>query len=165
MNFKGHIIAGTIVGLCSSLVASAFAGATPSLQFQIVVITASFSLMPDLDVSSIPQRWFYRCIFVLLIYLAMNNQYKAATLIAISSITPILSHHRSWTHSLWSAIFVPCAFILMYNFLTTPSHYNDFLIISNVTSILKANMWFIIAASLGWLTHLYVDYKLGKGFK
>ena len=160
MNFKGHIVAGTIVGLCSGLVAAALTNASTSLQFQIVAITACFSLMPDLDVSSIPQRWFYRIIFVLLLYLAVNHQYKAATLISICAITPLLSYHRAWTHNIWSAIFVPCVFILLYSFLTTTTNYSQFLVINNVTSILRTNMWFIISASIGWLTHLYVDYKL-----
>lgn len=165
MNFKGHMIAGALVGLCSALVAGAIFNVSPALQLQILLITVCFSLMPDLDISSIPQRWFYRFIFVLLIYLASKNQFKAATLIAICSLTPILSYHRSWTHSIWSAIFVPIGFILLYSFLSGSSGYIRFFQTNNIAYILSINMWSILAASIGWLTHLYVDYKLGSSKK
>ena len=42
-----------------------------------------FSLFPDLDTSSVPQRWFFRLVFFSLLYLGWTERYELATLVGV----------------------------------------------------------------------------------
>ncbi len=160
MNFKGHITAGTVAGLGLSFFAHIFLNMHGSILVQIAAITICFGLLPDLDVTSIPQKWFFRFIFFCLIYFAIKHQFQIATLIAIAAITPLLSQHRGWTHNIFSAIFIPAGTILIYYFIASDINFEKFFMPDNVIKILKQETWIIIPATLGWVTHLFVDYKL-----
>lgn len=165
MNFRGHITGGFISGALlttAAFVFSSSAGPQHNLQsvFSIFGVTVFFSLFPDLDVGSIQQRWFYRAIFVLLLYLGHQRYYELATLVAIIAITPILDHHRGWTHSYFSALLVPLVLMDIYEGILAndyPFHNWSF---KHIHAYLKGHLWVVTASIVGWYTHLLLDSKL-----
>jgi membrane-bound metal-dependent hydrolase YbcI (DUF457 family) len=165
MNFKGHITGGFISGALlttAAFVFSSSAGPHHNLLplFPIFGVTVFFSLFPDLDVGSIQQRWFYRAIFILLLYLGYQKYYELATLVAIVAITPILDHHRGWTHNYFSALLVPLFLMGIYECILAkdyPFHNWSF---KHIYEYLKDHLWLVIASIAGWYTHLLLDSKL-----
>ena len=158
-NFRVHLAGAVCAGLAVSVVACFFIKPTPIVFLQLFSIALFFGLFPDLDTDSIPRRWFYRFIVLWLLYLALLHKYELATRIALVSMLPLLSHHRGWTHSILAAIFVPIIAVLTYVFVTSGVSYNVFFALDNIILVCSSYMWFIIAASLGWLTHLLLDYR------
>lgn len=183
MNFKGHVTGGIIVG--TLLAASALALneplnnislggiplgdstlGDPSLNMfaalillgKIFAVTLFFSMFPDLDISSIPQRWFYRALFIILLVMAYKEFYEEATLLALISITPLLDHHRSWTHHFISALLFPVVLACLYEYLLTKAQFLDQWSFEVITNHLKQNIWLVVALIMGWYTHLFLDY-------
>ncbi len=165
MNFTGHIAGGTITA--GSLAAGALVygntiGTSYTIEdsIRIFSVTLFFSLFPDLDITSIPQRWFYRIIFLLLIILGYTGEFEIATLAAIIAITPILDHHHGWTHNLYSPVFVPLILIIIYDMILMKNN----LIFSNPFSAIQLYtqkyFWFFISVMTGWYTHLFLDSKI-----
>lgn len=158
MNFKGHLVVGTIVGLSTGYIISKFLDISIKMQIQITSLIIIFSLLPDLDTNSIPKKWFYRLIFSILFYLAITKQFEAATIIALVSLAPLLSHHRGWTHNFFSALLLPTFLILTYSFFSSNLPYYKFFTIYNMKLILFAHIWIIFSCTLGWVIHLIVDH-------
>lgn len=163
MNFKGHITGGVITG--TALVGSAvlLSGplsipAPPLVLAEIFGIAVFFSLFPDLDISSIPQRWFFRAIFVLLLVLGYYEKFEEATLLALVSITPLLDHHRSWTHSIFSVLLFPFVAACLYEYLLVKDQFFYEISFEPIRDHLIQHPWFVAASVLGWLTHLFLDY-------
>ncbi len=112
--------------------------APPLLLGQIFAVALFFSLFPDLDISSIPQRWFFRGIFVVLLILGYYERFEEATLLAIVAITPLLNNHRSWTHNFFSVLLFPVVIAGIYEYLLTKE------------KIFKVSQW--IGSHSIWLT-------------
>ena len=72
MTFKGHLTGGILAGIGVTGLAARW-GYIPSADYRIWAAvcgtTVFFSLFPDLDTASVPQRWFFRAVFMALIYL------------------------------------------------------------------------------------------------
>lgn len=165
MNFTGHIAGGTVTAgalATGALVYGNTFGTNYTIEdsVRIFSVTLFFSLFPDLDVSSIPQRWFFRAIFVLLIILGYTGEYQLATLVAIIAITPILDHHHGWTHNLYSPILVPFFLILIYDIMLLKNNtlFNTPFYAFN--KYFSNYFWFLISAGAGWYTHLFLDSKI-----
>jgi hypothetical protein len=161
LKFGGHTAGGIIsaTGVTSAYLIYAASGSEGVNIFpvlRIFLITFFFSLFPDLDVSSIPQRWFYRVIFLLLIFLGYLGEFEIATIVAVLAITPILDHHHGWTHNAYSPVIVPIFLILIYHIvlLKNPISFELFGI------FIKNYLWIFLACSLGWYTHLFLDMRL-----
>lgn len=159
MNFKGHITGGATAGIFVVAAASAITQPSPIMQLYLFLVTVFFSLFPDFDISSIPQRWFFRAIFALLIYLGFHGNYQLATMIAVLAITPVLSHHRGWTHSYWAALLTPIALAIFYEYMLAKPSSIDKLSFDKVQGHLATHAWFVIACISGWSTHLILDNK------
>jgi len=164
MNFKGHLTAGIVTGFAVSGLASLFSPVTPWAIFQLTTIATLFALFPDLDTSSIPQRWFYRCVFVLLVILSIQGKYQLAALFAIVALMPILSTHRGWTHSPLAACLSPFVFAFFYEYLLTKPAHVYAVSLDKIFSHVSNHIWYVIACMLGWLSHLLLDSRL-KLFK
>lgn len=164
MNFKGHLIGGIVA---STLVVTGFwtAGhyigvtATPALLGKAALATLFFSLFPDLDVQSVPQKWFYRSLLIVFLYLAYLKKFKLATLFAILGILPLLSYHRGWTHQIWSMIWFPFLLAVAYEYLLSQESFWYSFSIDHVVEYLKTYHWLIISTTVGWATHLFLDTK------
>lgn len=163
MNFKGHITGGIIAGATLTVSAVALGEplglpAPPWVLAQIFAVTVFFSLFPDLDISSIPQRWFFRGIFVLLLVLGYYEYYEEATLLALVAITPLLDHHRSWTHHVLSALLFPVVLACLYEYLLTKNQFFQQWSFERIVFHLQTHLWLVIACIAGWYTHLFLDY-------
>ncbi|MCF6157716.1 MAG: hypothetical protein E3K32_03895 [wastewater metagenome] len=165
MNFKGHItggiVSGTILASATFLLKDFFGGADPLQSvLSIFGITVFFSLFPDVDIGSVLQRWFYRAIFIILLYLGYQKQYELATLIAIIALTPILHHHRGWTHSYIAAFFVPVSLACLYEYILIKDHQSYTWSTRQIYGYMQDHMWVIIACIFGWCTHLLLDSQI-----
>lgn len=131
------------------------AATTAALEFEMLVfpVTLFFSLFPDLDTTSIPQRWSYRVIVLGLLALAYCGRYPEAVALAIIAMLPLLDHHRGWTHQIWAPLLFPVVVIAVYNFV----------VLHTVPTIVQWDQqiyqhWkLIVGLVLGWYTHLVLD--------
>ncbi|MCY3762270.1 MAG: metal-dependent hydrolase [Gemmatimonadetes bacterium] len=97
MSYKGHLEGGLLVAAAVAAVAEG-SGARPETTMGLFATALFFSLFPDLDTSSRPQRWFFKFVFAGLLYLAWAGEYRTATAVAVLALLPVLDHHRGWTH-------------------------------------------------------------------
>ncbi|MFM8454509.1 MAG: metal-dependent hydrolase [Gammaproteobacteria bacterium] len=174
MNFRGHLIGGAVSGLALVLPLAGFyqaqmpGGVGSSMHFKLLGTTLIFSLFPDLDIQSIPQRWFYRSILILLLYLGYLEAYKLALFVSIVAILPLLSGHRGWTHRLWAPLFSPIFLAILYEYFMSQSRFFYKFSLQKAIHSVLLHKWFVFAACVGWFTHLCLDYlpkKLPKKIK
>lgn len=163
MNFRGHVTGGIITGVALATSAVTLSeplgiAAPPLVLGQIFAVTVFFSLFPDLDISSIPQRWFFRAIFILLLILGYYEYYEEATLVALVAITPLLDHHRSWTHNIFSVLVFPLIMACLYEYLLTKDQFFHNWSFEQVSTHLLNHIWLVVACIGGWYTHLFLDY-------
>lgn len=153
-NFAGHAVGGSIaagvVGIVASYTNIPFVENANSLVLSGLVFL--FSLFPDLDTASIPQRWFYRILFFVLCGLFFYKQFETATLLAIVFLVPILHKHRGLTHYFTFSLIFPWIVVFVIN---THIFNNDIIL----NEIFSAFGIYIIAVYIGWWTHLLIDLK------
>jgi len=156
MNFKGHACGGTITSIGSAGAYIALNSNTISLSTHpqpvlfVAGIALFFSLYPDFDTASIPQRWFFRCLFIALCVLFFFKQYLYISILSIISIIPLLHKHRGLTHLYSFSIIFPIAICFVV----------EYYVFGNVLpfkEILIKYGYYIGAAILGWWTHLFLD--------
>ncbi|MBF0279224.1 MAG: metal-dependent hydrolase [SAR324 cluster bacterium] len=169
MNFKGHITGGIITGAAITSTAIFLSKplgipAPPLVLGQIFGVALFFSMFPDLDISSIPQRWFFRAIFAVLLGLSYYDYFEVATLVALVSITPLLDHHRSWTHNVISVLLFPVVLACIYEYLLSKERFFDQWSADQVANHLSNHIWLVIACVSGWYTHLTLDFYQKKRF-
>ncbi len=162
MNFSAHAIGGTVTATAITLgaVATQVVGSEPILWKYTMMIWATgffFSLYPDTDTSSIPQRWFFRGIFVILAFLFFTKQYSLATSIAIVSILPLLDHHRSWTHHPIIPFIFPIIVAVGYEYFYAGQAELYQWSVDGTLHVLSSHVWLVIACIAGWYTHLALD--------
>ncbi len=162
MNFKGHVTGGVVTGVAVTTSAMVLSGpvgipAPPLVLAQVFAVTVFFSLFPDLDISSVPQRWFFRAIFLTLLVLSYYGYYEEATLLALVAISPLLDHHRSWTHNVLSVWIFPFILACIYEYILTKDRFFTSWSLENVTTHLLDNLWLVVACIFGWYTHLLLD--------
>jgi len=116
MLFRAHLGAG--LGLGAGLAAAAHAaGSAPGSEQMAAVagVTAVFALLPDLDTASIVQRWFYRGMLGVLVWLLLTGRTEHAAFLGAVSLLPLVHRHRGWMHSWWAAVAVPGAALLLWD--------------------------------------------------
>ena len=145
MRARGHLTGGAISAWATATCASTFElipGITHPLWWGIAATALFFSLFPDVDTDSVPRRWFYRGILLVLLYLGWVGAWIDATVVAAVAMLPLVDHHRGWTHGR----FVP---VLLGLLLCTGLFWWDTLAPLYAT--------FIAAGLVGWYTHLLLD--------
>lgn len=122
-------------------------------------ITLFFSLYPDLDTASVPQRWFYRVVFGILLYLSWCGEYRQAAVLAIVAILPLLDHHRGWTHWRVSPLLVVVlpAFGLAYWGRSGVDEGRGSDAAAVAMEVMSGHGLEIVAALVGWYVHLLMD--------
>jgi len=147
MKFKDHLAAGAIVATMT----------TAALGFEVLVfpVTLFFSLFPDLDTASIPQRWSYRAITLGLMVLAYYGLYQEAVALAVVAMLPLLDRHRGWTHRVWAPLLFPGVAIAVYSFVVLHTGPLDVQWEQQFTQ----NWKLFAGLVLGWYTHLLLDSK------
>lgn len=158
MTFRGHLLggiaAGTIVAMATTSLGLIETGAYGTW-CGVAGVGVLFSLVPDLDTASVPQRWFFKGVFALILYLACRGQYETATLVALTSLLPILDHHRGWTHGRLVPVLMPLALGAMYEYwrVSRAAVGGEF----DMRLVAPSHLAFLGAAVAGWYTHLFLD--------
>lgn len=150
MKFKDHLVAG--------LTAATITTATLHWEPLVFPVTLFFSLFPDLDTASIPQRWCYRAITLVLLALSYQGLYREAVALAIVSMLPLLDHHRGWTHQVWAPLVFPVVAVAVYRFVVFHTSPIDI----QWESQFAQNWKILIGLVVGWYTHLFLDRTRNK---
>ena len=112
------------------------------------VVAVLFGLFPDIDTNSKGQDIFYGVAFLADILLIYDGRIMAAAFLGLLAMTPILSHHRGWTHSKPAMILVPSPIVLI------PHFYNH--------QIFATALVLYGAAVVGYFSHLLFDGKITR---
>lgn len=158
MTFRGHLVGGTVFGVAAAGGATAARLIAPGDYGAALGVGATalfFSLFPDLDTSSVPQRWFFRAVFAALVYLGWRSQYELATLIALVALLPVLDQHRGWTHGRWSPLVMPVVLGGIYELWRWPQ--GDIDVGAGAGPMEPVHLAFVLAAIAGWYGHLLLD--------
>jgi uncharacterized metal-binding protein len=153
MNFRGHSFGGLV---SASLVTGGYlflesAVLVPAARPEILfAITYAFALFPDLDTKSTPQKWFFRALFVVALYLIHNKHYELCSIAVTTSIIPLLFKHRGFTHWWIMSIVGPILLAngVEYQLSNTILEPKEFYI--------KYGMY-VVSGIIGWQTHLFLD--------
>jgi len=158
MTFRGHLVGGMVAGVAAATATGGLGLIEPG-EYGVWLGVAStgvlFSLVPDLDTASVPQRWFFKGVFALILYLACRGQYETATLVALAAMLPVLDHHRGWTHGRLSPLVMPLALGVVYEYwrVSRVAEGGEF----EVEMVAPSHLAFLAAAVVGWYTHLFLD--------
>lgn len=114
----------------------------------LYVVSILFGLFPDIDTNSKGQDIFYGVAFAADAYLIYDHRLAATAFLGLLAMTPVLSHHRGWTHSKPAMILVPLPIVLL------PFLYNSSYI--DTAAVVYG------AALIGYFSHLLFDGKITK---
>lgn len=156
--YKGHIIG---AALCNTAYVGALAVAPQNtlhnthgilsdyqLLVGLFVIAILFGLFPDIDTNSKGQNIFYGLAFAADIVLIADGRLEAAAFLGLAAMTPVLAHHRGWTHSKPAMILIPLPIVLV------PYLYNH--------HIWATGLIIYGAAVIGYFSHLLLDGKITR---
>ena len=156
MTWKGHLAGGVLVS-AGVAAAAAGRGGRPGTTLSLFATALFFSLFPDLDTSSRPQRWFYKLVFAGLLYLAWAGEYRSATAVAVLALLPVLDHHRGWTHHRLSPVAAAAAAAAGYAWWQQEgSGFGEWFAVLRELPF-GPEIQFAGAALAGWYTHLFLD--------
>ncbi|MCX6727665.1 MAG: metal-dependent hydrolase [Candidatus Saccharibacteria bacterium] len=160
-NFKGHIVGGVLVNTGLLAVAKFLPGdilrktngILSNWQFIVAlyVIAVLFALWPDVDTNSKGQDIFYGIGFVTDIALVLTGRFEAAAYLGLLGMTPIVGHHRGWTHSKIAMLLVPLPIVLV-------PYLHD-------ATILPTALLVYAASVGGYFSHLLLDGLIFKHFR
>lgn len=156
--YKGHILGALVVN--SAYVGTlAVAPATVlhsnhhivsdvQLLVGLFVIAVLFGLFPDIDTNSKGQDIFFGLAFIADVLLIYDGRLTAAAFLGLLAMTPIISHHRGWTHSKPAMLLVPSPIIII------PYLYNS--------AFIDTALIIYGAAVVGYFSHLLFDGLIWK---
>ena len=175
MQFKGHFRGGMLAGAAAATVAikTGFIPLndanlkvlvdtplqSPEFRQMAAVFFAGWfmALFPDLDVASVPQRWFVRVVFALLGLTLLAQRMDLFVVLAFLGLMPMLHHHRGWTHWKSAPWLVSLVLALAYEYVQSQnSLFHSFSLVS-VQGFLEHYWMFAVAAAMGHYTHLLLD--------
>ena len=171
MNFKGHFVGGIIAGVASVSIAVISGYAISASDYSLdrtisenmLVLSKIWSvaffmaLFPDLDTSSIPQRWSYRIILLMLLYFLIEKKMDYFVVTAIISVLPLIDKHRGWTHWKITPWIISIAFAIILEYYRSNSNWFSSYRWKNVVNTLEYYWIYIIASAIGHYTHLILD--------
>ncbi len=177
MKFRGHLIGGVVAGavvvgiaIQSGVVHIPASSPTELLQAglnqqngtlaagSLFVLTLIMSLFPDLDTASVPQRWFFRSAFALLVVLLLLRQMDLFAIITLVLLLPLLHRHRGWTHSKITPIVISIFMLLALGYIRIP-HLLDRLSVDLLVSLFRDTWVVVLACIIGHYTHLLLDSR------
>ena len=176
MNFKGHLTGGMIAGGITSGVALWSNYVRPNqesiqlfledplyLQGEVQTLIALFittlfmSLFPDLDTASIPQRWFFRGMFLTLTFLFFTEQMEIFSILAFVSLLPVMHKHRGWTHWKITPWLIILFLIIVFEYFRFRSSLLSQLSVKHIIALMEEFWMYVFACVLGHYTHLLLD--------
>ncbi len=178
MRFRGHLIGGAvagavIVGIAAksgfietddvTLSALAEISSLPqsdiSTAITLFLLTLIMSLFPDLDTASVPQRWFFRSAFVLLVVLFIFKQMEPFAIVTFILLLPLLHHHRGWTHHKLTPFAISILIVSTMIYFRFPLNRIQEFSIDQVLSLFQEHWIIILACVVGHYTHLLLDAR------
>lgn len=163
MNFKSHLIGGAASSTVLLLGASQLFNLSGVNQIEMTSYSVLFfsclfmSLFPDLDTASIPQRWFYRMMLMVIPSVYFFGTPFQLFLVSLFSVAPLVHKHRGWTH--WKIT----PFILSLGLVIAYDQNKGFYEIKRFDLLFNYSV-FIMSFVLGHYTHLLLDSKAIKIF-
>jgi membrane-bound metal-dependent hydrolase YbcI (DUF457 family) len=109
----------------------------------LVLVGLLSACFPDIDIGSKSQRLFYWIMLFIDVWLIYQQNYKAAALLGLGAILPLLGKHRGWTHTWLAAFLVPAVFFLVPMLLA--GEVRPFLVICYIVSV------------VAYMSHLVLD--------
>ncbi|HUS26392.1 MAG TPA: metal-dependent hydrolase [Nevskiaceae bacterium] len=109
----------------------------------LFVIAVLFGLFPDIDTNSMGQNIFYSIAFIVEVILIITGKFEPAAYLGLLAMTPIVGHHRGWTHSKLAMVLVPLPIVLI------PYLHNQ--------HIFPQSLLIYGAAVVGYFSHLLLD--------
>jgi hypothetical protein len=178
MNFRGHVTGGFLAGatVCTAAVASGYVpwdsdalehfldsplpleGAIPLL-LGLFGVTVFMSLFPDLDTASVPQRWFYRIVFVLLGVSYFTGHHDLFAVVAFLSPLPLIHKHRGWTHWLITPWLIAMLLAAVHEYLRIKDSLFSGFQWEQVLELLQTYWLFVVACVIGHYMHLLLDSR------
>ena len=149
MKFEDH----AKYGVASLIVASLVTSIDSAFEPLVIPTALAFSFFPDLDTNSIPQRWAYRALAIVLLVLNHEDMDKHAIALAIVGISPLFHKHRGWTHEIWAPFIFPFFVAVIFGYIVygyTPDQIEW-------VSIFRSYWKYIVASIIGWISHLIAD--------
>lgn len=156
--YKGHIIgavaaSGVYVWALSTAPESVLGSnhylvSDTQLLFGLFVIAMLFGLFPDVDTNSKGQDIFFGLAFIADILLIFEGRITAAAFLGLLAMTPIIGHHRGWTHSKFAMFLVPLPILVV------PYMYNQ--------TYLDTALVLYGAGVVGYFSHLLLDGKITR---
>lgn len=160
MNFKGHVTGGLVASSAVTAASIVILGgdSIPITSPEVIFSLCFFmSLFPDLDTASIPQRWFYRLLLPILIYIYLYQDKDFLFTLSFLSITPLIDRHRGWTH--WKSTPFIVSFLALYSYDLSHGIYAI-----EKNKLIVNYILFILSVVIGHYTHLLLDSKTVKIF-
>lgn len=175
MKFQGHLFGGVIAGAVVTGIAvkSGAVHITASSPWEwlqmilygnsdmlalggLFMLTVIMSLFPDLDTASIPQRWFYRSAYLLLIILVLLKQMALFAVVTFILLLPLLHRHRGWTHARITPVVMALFMVLILGYIRIPDMFNRMSV--DLLISLFHDYWIVmLACVMGHYTHLAMD--------
>jgi membrane-bound metal-dependent hydrolase YbcI (DUF457 family) len=160
-NYKGHIVGGLAFG-AAYMAALMYVPVTYFAEVAgvlhgwqaiagVFVLAVLFGLFPDVDTNSKAQNIFIGLAFALDVLLIASGRIEAAAYLGLVAMTPIITHHRGWTHTKWAMVAVPLPILIV------PYLYNH--------AILPAAIVYYGAAFVGYFSHLLLDGLIIRSFR
>ena len=178
MNFQAHLQGGLVAGSIAVGVAlgTGYAewqsdawqrfldqpldfGQPISLLLSLFVTAVFMALFPDLDTTSVPQRWFFRAMFVMLAILYFQKELEVFCLLAFVTLLPVMHKHRGWTHWKVTPWLVALFLAIIWEYFRVQDTWRDRFSWKNVWVALHSSWAFVFASVLGHYTHLLLDSR------
>ena len=178
MNFQAHLQGGLVAGSIAVGVAlgTGYAewqsdawqrfldqpldfGQPISLLLSLFVTAVFMALFPDLDTTSVPQRWFFRAMFVMLAILYFQKELEVFCLLAFVTLLPVMHKHRGWTHWKVTPWLVALFLAIIWEYFRVQDTWRDRFSWENVWAALHSSWAFVFACVLGHYTHLLLDSR------
>ncbi len=143
--YKGHLFGGAAFYGCILFIAfqCGYYFSTFTI-FRWLGFTLAGSLFPDIDTKSKGQKWLYRLLFVVLIFLLLLQRFDVFVGLSLLACLPLLVNHRGILHNIWFVIVLTAAIVFFIINICKISNYNN---------IVCDAFFFII----GVASHLWLD--------
>ncbi|HIF69217.1 MAG TPA: hypothetical protein EYQ29_07865 [Candidatus Lambdaproteobacteria bacterium] len=178
MNFRGHLNGGLLAGAITASVAvtTKYVSLSPEafqhftgnpLHWQgevqtligLFLATLFMALFPDLDTASVPQRWFFRGMFVLLAFLFFTRQMELFAILAFVSLLPVMHKHRGWTHWKITPWVIALFLAVVFEYFRAKDSWAQGFSWQRVWEFLQQFWMYVFACVLGHYTHLLLDSR------
>jgi hypothetical protein len=178
MNFRGHFNGGVVAGGLAVGVAlgtqyvhlqpedwQQFTQHPFALEGNIQTLLSVFAtalfmaLFPDLDTTSVPQRWFFRGMFVLLAVLYFQQRMELFCLLAFVSLMPVMHKHRGWTHWKITPWLIAVFLAMVWEYFRVKEAWVEEFSWDNVWRWMQEYWIYVFACVIGHYTHLLLDSR------